>query len=144
MSRQRLRESNVKWSIRLTSDSMALKILKLVEIKAIENNAKIVDLVTSGKVCNYIQENFLENINYFQKKNKIKININSNLEFNNLEYYIEFKSKTKKILNKIENFEKLIKKTNENYKINKLKSLKKKQFKKTKFKKKIKSSTKVK
>jgi len=144
MSRQRLRESNVKWSIRLTSDSMALKILKLVEIKAIENNAKIVDLVTSGKVCNYIQENFLENINYFQKKNKIKININSNLEFNNLEYYIEFKSKTKKILNKIENFEKLIKKTNENYKINKLKSLKKKQFKKTKFKKKIKSSIKVK
>ena len=144
MSRQRLRESNVKWSIRLTSDSMALKILKLVEIKAIENNAKIVDLVTSGKVCNYIQENFLENINYFQKKNKIKININSNLEFNNLEYYIEFKSKTKKILNKIENFEKLIKKPNENYKINKLKSLKKKQFKKTKFKKKIKSSIKVK
>ena len=144
MSRQRLRESNVKWSIRLTSDSMALKILKLVEIKAIENNAKIVDLVTSGKVCNYIQENFLENINYFQKKNKIKININSNLEFNNLEYYIEFKSKTKKILNKIENFEKLIKKTNENYKINKLKSLKKKQFKKTKFKKKIRSSIKVK
>ena len=144
MSRQRLRESNVKWSIRLTSDSMALKILKLVEIKAIENNAKIVELVTSGKVCNYIQENFLENINYFQKKNKIKININSNLEFNNLEYYIEFKSKTKKILNKIENFEKLIKKPNENYKINKLKSLKKKQFKKTKFKKKIKSSIKVK
>ena len=80
----------------------------------------------------------------FKKKNKIKININSNLEFNNLEYYIEFKSKTKKILNKIENFEKLIKKTNENYKINKLKSLKKKQFKKTKFKKKIRSSIKVK
>ena len=96
MSRQRLRERNVKWSIRLTSDSMALKILKTLEIKSIENNAKIVDLTSSVKICNYIYENFSESIEYFQKKNKIKINISSNLEYNNQEYLLEFKSKTKK------------------------------------------------
>ena len=43
MSRQRLRESNIKWSIKLTNESFAQKILKLIEIKSIENNAKIVD-----------------------------------------------------------------------------------------------------
>ena len=41
MSRQRLRESNIKWSIKLTNESFAQKILKLIEIKSIENNAKI-------------------------------------------------------------------------------------------------------
>ena len=133
MSRQRLRESNVKWSIRLTSDSMALKILKTLEIKSIENNAKIVDLTSSVKICNYIYENFSESIEYFQKKNKIKINISSNLEYNNQEYLLEFKSKTKKILNKIENVEKLIKKTEDKHIASKIKTQKKKKFKKTKF-----------
>jgi ribonuclease E len=133
MSRQRLRESNVKWSIRLTSDSMALKILKTLEIKSIENNAKIVDLTSSVKICNYIYENFSESIEYFQKKNKIKINISSNLEYNNQEYLLEFKSKTKKILNKIENVEKLIKKTEDKHIASKIKTQKKKKFKKAKF-----------
>ena len=35
MSRQRLRESSVKWEIALTNESFALKILKLVEIKSV-------------------------------------------------------------------------------------------------------------
>ena len=34
MSRQRLRESAVKWKVTLTDESFALKILKLVEVKA--------------------------------------------------------------------------------------------------------------
>ena len=33
MSRQRLRESNIKWSIKLTNETLALKIIKLIEIK---------------------------------------------------------------------------------------------------------------
>ena len=44
MSRQRLRESNVKWSIKLTNESFVLRILKMVEIKAIQNKAKIIDI----------------------------------------------------------------------------------------------------
>ena len=40
MSRQRLRESSVKWATKLTKDSFALKILKLLELKSLENKAK--------------------------------------------------------------------------------------------------------
>ena len=36
MSRQRLRESNIKWSIKLTNETLALKIIKLIEIKNFE------------------------------------------------------------------------------------------------------------
>ena len=32
MSRQRLRESNVRWSVKLSDESFTLKILKLVEL----------------------------------------------------------------------------------------------------------------
>ena len=47
MSRQRLRESAVKWKVELTDESFALKLLKLVELKAVINKAKFVEL----KVC---------------------------------------------------------------------------------------------
>ena len=33
MSRQRLRESNIKWTIRLTNETLALKVIKLIENK---------------------------------------------------------------------------------------------------------------
>ena len=35
MSRQRLRESNIKWSIQLTNETFAQKIIKLIEIKSL-------------------------------------------------------------------------------------------------------------
>ena len=44
MSRQRLRESAVKWKVELTDESFAQKLLKIVELKAIINKAKFVDL----------------------------------------------------------------------------------------------------
>ena len=44
MSRQRLRESAIKWKINLTDESFALKLFKLVELKAILNKAKFVEL----------------------------------------------------------------------------------------------------
>ena len=135
MSRQRLRESNVKWSIKLTNESFALKILKMIEIKTIENNAKIIDLQINGKISNFIDENFKENVNYFEKKNKVKININSNDNLNLSEYLIEYKSKTKKVLEKVENMESLKKVITENKKINK--NPRKKIFRKKKYKKKF-------
>ena len=61
MSRQRLRESSVKWSIKLTNDSLALKILKMIQIKTIENNSKIIDLQINNKMSDFINENFKEN-----------------------------------------------------------------------------------
>ena len=66
MSRQRLRESNVKWSIKLSNESFALKIIKMIEIKALENNSKIIDVKINNKIYDFIEKNFKENINYFE------------------------------------------------------------------------------
>ncbi len=136
MSRQRLRESNVKWSIKLTNESFVLKILKMIEIKTIENNAKIIDLQINNKIFDYINENFKEDINYFEKTNKVKININSNENLNLNEYLVEYKSKSKKVIEKLENLETLKKIVIEdkNQKLNQ--NLKKKVFRKKKYKKK--------
>ena len=107
MSRQRLRESAVKWKINLTDESFALKLLKTVELKAVLNKAKFVDLKVCEKICNFLKENFLEDLTYFEKKNKIKIDI---IIDNNLiipEYIIDLKNKSKKTLELIEYYEKL-------------------------------------
>ncbi len=135
MSRQRLRESNVKWSIKLTNESFALKILKMIEIKTIENNAKIIELEINNKISNFIDENFKENVSYFEKKNKVKISINSNDKYNLSEFLIVYRSKTKKVLEKIEYVESLKKIITENKKLSK--SPRKKIFRKKKYKKKL-------
>ena len=114
MSRQRLRESNVKWSIKLTNESFTLKILKMIEIKTIENNAKIIDLQINSKISDFIDEQFKQDVNYFEKKNKVKININSNDKLNLSEFFIEYKSKSKKVIEKVENLESLKKVIDEN------------------------------
>jgi len=137
MSRQRLRESNVRWSIKLTNESFALKILKMVEIKSIENNAKIIDININEKISKFIENHFKEDVNYFEEKNKIKINIFENKELNLTEYKIDFKSKSKKVLEKVEKYEKLQKNiSDQKNNDNNLKKSKKNHFKKRKFKKK--------
>ncbi len=141
MSRQRLRESNIKWSIKLTNETFAQKIIKLIEIKSLENGSKIIDLKINNKISDFIENQFLEDLKYFEKKNKIKINITHSDELNFTEYLIEFKSKSGKILDKIEKIENLqkvvIAKENSNSSIQK--TFKKRKFKKRKFvKKKIK------
>ena len=102
MSRQRLRESNVKWSIKLTNESQALKVIKLVEIKTLENNAKVIEVKINEKIFNYIENNFSEDLNYFKKKNKIKINLNIDQNLSLQEYSMEFKSKSGKVLETIQ------------------------------------------
>jgi len=137
MSRQRLRESNVKWSIKLTNDSLVLKILKMIQIKTLENKSKIVDLQINNKMSDFINENFKENVNFFEKKNKVKININSNDKLNFSEYLIEYKSKSKKVIEKVESLENLkqVIIEDKNHKTNK--SSQKKLFRKKKYKKKF-------
>ena len=141
MSRQRLRESNIKWSIKLTNETFAQKIIKLIEIKSLENGSKIIDLKINNKISDFIENQFIEDLKYFEKKNKIKINIVHSEELNLTEYLIEFKSKSGKILDKIEKIESLQKVviTKENSNSNIQKPFKKRKFKKRKFvKKKIK------
>tara|TARA_B100000700_G_scaffold45332_1_gene47419 strand:+ start:7267 stop:9021 length:1755 start_codon:yes stop_codon:yes gene_type:complete len=136
MSRQRLRESNVKWSIKLTSESFALKILKMIEIKTLENNSKIIDLKINDKITQFIEKHFKEDVTYFEKKNKVKINIIANNEINLSEYIIEFKSKSKKVIEKLEQVESLKKIIIENKPHSKNPKISKKIYKKKKFKKK--------
>ena len=70
MSRQRLRESSVKWQIRLTKESFSLKTLKLLELKSIENKSKVIFLKVNDNIKKFLEENFIDNLNYFKKKIK--------------------------------------------------------------------------
>ena len=137
MSRQRLRESAIKWKVTLTDESFASKILKLVEVKAILNKAKFVELKICEKISDFMKENFIDDLKYFEDKNKIKIDI---ITDNNLiipEYIIDLQNKSKKTIEKIEYIEKL-KNLEEQKKETKIfhKSLKKKPYVKKKFYKK--------
>ena len=107
MSRQRLRESSVKWDVSLTNESFALKILKTVEIKSISNKAKFVKVKVCDQIRNFIKENFVEDLKYFEKKNKIKVEIISDNSLIIPDHKIELHNKSKKVLEKIENISKL-------------------------------------
>ena len=107
MSRQRLRESSVKWDVSLTNESFALKILKTVEIKSISNKAKFVKVKVCDQIKNFIKENFVDNLKYFEKKNKIKVEIISDNSLIIPDHKIELQNKSKKVLEKIENISKL-------------------------------------
>ena len=143
MSRQRLRESAIKWKISLTDESFAQKILKIVEIKAVLNKAKFVELKVCEKISNFLKENFIEDLTYFEKKNKIKIDIISENTLIIPEYIIDLKNKSKKTLELVEHYEKL-KNLNQQKKSGNIiefkdkKKFKKKSFKKKKFFKKAK------
>ena len=143
MSRQRLRESAVKWKIKLADESFATKLLKLVELKTVLNKAKFVDLKVCKKISDFLKKNFIDDLTYFEKKNKMKIDIISD---NNLiipEYVINFMNKSKKTLELVENYE-LLKNLDQTNPFNNIielnpkKKFRKKTYKKKKFYKKTK------
>jgi ribonuclease E len=107
MSRQRLRESAVKWKVNLTDESFAQKLLKLVELKAVLSKAKFVDLKVCEKISDFLKENFVEDLTYFEKKNKMKIDIITDRSLIIPEYIIDLKNKTKKTIELIEHFKEL-------------------------------------
>ena len=107
MSRQRLRESAVKWEITLTDESFAQKILKLVEIKAVVNKAKFVELKVCEKISDFLKENFVDDLMYFETKNKVKIDIISDNSLIIPEYKIDIQNKSKKTIELFEYFKKL-------------------------------------
>ena len=138
MSRQRLRESAVKWKVTLTDESFAQKILKLVEVNAILNKAKSVEIKICSKVSDFMKENFFDDLSYFEKKNKIKIDIISEDALIIPEYIINIHNKTKKIIATIQHKEKLKnleeqKKEKKDLEKKKVKPYKKKTFYKKKF-----------
>ena len=144
MSRQRLRESNIKWSIKLTNETLALKVIKLIEIKIFETSAKIVDVNINEKILSFIERYFSEDLDYFKKKNKVKINLSPGQGLGLQDYNIEFKSKSGKSLEKVDKVENLQKISEEKLDKNidlikeKKSGFKRKKFKKRKnFKKKV-------
>ena len=143
MSRQRLRESAIKWKVTLTDESFAQKLLKIVELKAVVNKAKFVELKVCKKISDFLKENFVNDLTYFEKKNKIKIDIVSENSLIIPEYIINVQNKSKKTIELIEYYEKLrnldpnmkenkFKEKKETKKINKKIFKKKRYYKKTK------------
>ena len=141
MSRQRLRESSVKWQVSLTDESFSLKILKLIEVKSILNKAKYVKLKICEKLSNFMKENFIEDLKYFENKNKIKIDIIAENSLIIPEYIIDFQNKSKKTTEKIEfitklknleNLESEVKNNNSDKFVKKI-NIKKNNFNKKKF-----------
>ena len=143
MSRQRLRESAIKWKVTLTDESFAQKLLKTVELKAIINKAKFVELKVCKKISDFLKENFVNDLTYFEKKNKVKIDIISDNSLIIPEYIINIQNKSKKTLELVEYYERLknleiqnkenkFTPKKENKKINKKTYKKKRYFKKTK------------
>ena len=108
MSRQRLRESAIKWKVTLTDESFAQKLLKTVELKAVINKAKFVELRVCKKISDFLKENFVDDLTYFEKKNKMTIDIVSDPTLIIPEYIIDIQNKSKKTIELIEHFEKLI------------------------------------
>jgi len=104
MTRQRLKESSIKWETNLSMESFAQKIIKKIETLAFSNKTKIITAFVPEKVSMYLKSFFKNEISFFEKQYKFKININSD---NNLiipEYKIQLFNKSKKIINQIENF----------------------------------------
>jgi ribonuclease E len=136
MSRQRLRESAVRWKVNLTDESFALKLLKLVEFKSVLNKAKFVEVKVCEKISNFLKENFIDDLKYFEKKNKMKIDIISDNSLIIPEYIIDYKNKSKKTLELAENYEKLKNLEQQKKEINVVEFKNKKKFNKKPFRKK--------
>ena len=138
MSRQRLRESSVKWKISLTNETFALKIIKLLEIQIIDAKAKIIDLSLCDQICNFIKNNLNENLKFVEKKYKVKINLIPNSSLIIPDYKIEFKNKSKKVISTLEEISKLeiSNKIEDELKINQKNVKSQNKFKRKKFYKK--------
>ena len=114
--------------------------MKTVELKSIKNKSKIVKIKVCEKINIFIKDNFSEDIKFFEKKNKIKIEIVNDNSLIVPDHIIEFQNKSKKIIEKVESLtilKKLELSEDKNININKKnKKFKKKKFYKKKFYKK--------
>ena len=112
MTRQRLRESSIKWNMVLSLDSFSQKIVKKAEELSFSNKAKIVNIEISEKVKIYIEKYLKKEIEYFTKKHKFEINLLSNKNLIIPEYKIDLLNKNKKVIKKVYNIEDIEKRTN--------------------------------
>tara|TARA_Y100000590_G_scaffold469932_1_gene660777 strand:- start:997 stop:2847 length:1851 start_codon:yes stop_codon:yes gene_type:complete len=144
MTRQRLRESSVKWNIVLSLDSFALKVIKTAEEAAFSNKAKIININVSEKVKNYMEKKLEKEINYFTKKYKLSLNLITDNDLIIPDFRINLLNKNKKIIKKIENVEKIFEKKDFNNRNFSRPKFNKNFNKKHKFKKKFNYGSKIK
>lgn len=99
MTRQRLRESSIKWEIQLSVDSFALKILKLLEERAFsDEKIKIIDVSLSKKIIDILNNTYSTELKFFKDKYKFKINLVQNAEFLSQEFLFSFYDAKKKLI----------------------------------------------
>ena len=68
MTRQRLKESSIKWETNLSLESFAQKIIKKIETVAFSNKTKIIQAFVPDKVETYINLYLKKEISFFEKK----------------------------------------------------------------------------
>ena len=107
MTRQRLRESSVRWNMTLTIDSFSLKIIKKAEELSFSNKAKIVNINIPEKVKLYIETNLSKELTHFKTKYKIDFNLVADNTLMIPEYKIDLQNKNKKTIKKVENIQKI-------------------------------------
>ena len=69
--------------------------------------AKFVELKVCKKISDFLKENFVDDLTYFEKKNKMTIDIVSDPLLIIPEYIINIQNKSKKTIELIEHYEKL-------------------------------------
>merc|ERR1711966_40221 len=97
----------IKWETQLSLSSFSQKILKKIQHLAFIDKVKLIKTFVPEKVKMYIEMNFLEELKYFQKKYLFKIEILSDQKLIIPEYKIELLNKSKKVLDIIENINKI-------------------------------------
>ncbi len=107
MTRQRLREASINWETILSLESFAQKIIKKIELLAFNNKVKIIKAYIPEKVKLFIENKLLKEIEYFEKKYLFKINFLPDAKLIIPEYKIELLNKSKKIINTVENIDKI-------------------------------------
>ena len=107
MTRQRLREGSIKWDSNLSIESFSLKIVKKIEMLAFSNKIKYINAYIPDKVKLYINAVLMKDIDYFQKKYGFKIDFFGDPTLIVPEYKITLLNKSKKIVNKSENINKI-------------------------------------
>ena len=96
----------------------------------------MLNLKVCEKISNFLKENFINDLTYFEKKNKMKIDIITDNTLIIPEYIIDIKNKSKKTIELIEHFEKLKNLEQQKKDGNIIEFKDKKKFKKKTFRKK--------
>ena len=130
MTRQRLREGSIKWETQLSVSSFSQKILKKIQQLSFMDKVKIIYAYVPEKIKIFIENNLIDELNYFQKKYSFEMKIFPDNEFIIPEYKIELYNKSKKLINSVENINPI----NRNKNIKKEKKVKEKEVKKLKTK----------